>query len=153
MVAFNTICLCECMYSSIVMVSCVYGLSCSYVLYGPIGNAALRFKPDCQVMHICKAILLTLFRNNDFDFERSGVLVRHGAEELVVRMKFTTCPQDFLAHCDVFGLKGANGLTPCPMCDNCLGRRQYFEDSSGFTHVLSPMYCLRLKLIGKQYET
>ena len=141
------------MYYSVVMFSCVYSLSYSFVLYGPIGNTALRFKPDCQFMHICKAILLTLFRNHDFDFQRSGVLVRHGAEELYIRMEFITCPQDFLAHCDVFGIKGANALTPCPMCDNCLGRRQYFEDSSGFTHVLSPMYCLRLKLIGKQYET
>ena len=99
--------------------------------------------------HMCKAILVNLFRNDDFDFERSGILVRHGTEELVVRMKFTTCPQDFLAHCDVFGLKGANSLSPCPMCDNAVGRRAFFEDESGFVHVLSPMFCLRLELIGE----
>ena len=119
-----------------------------FCLDGSFGNAALRFEPDCPFMHVCKAILETLFRKNDFDFERSGILVRHGAEELIVRMRFTCCVQDYLAHCDIFGFKGANALSPCPLCDNCLGRREYFEDSSGFAHVLSPMYWVRLELVG-----
>jgi hypothetical protein len=92
------------------------------------------------VSDIAKAILLDLFRDGDCNFETTGVLMKHGSESQVVQMKFETCPQDWLAQVDMFSMKGQMGLNPCPLCDNCMGRRAFFEDESGFVHVLSPEY-------------
>ena len=99
-----------------------------------------RFMDDNNftTMHLFKAILVFMFRNYDFN-AFTGVMLRHGSEELLVRMVFQASPQDFLAHCEVFGLKGASSLSPCPLCDNVIGHRAYFEDNSGFVHVVSPM--------------
>lgn len=55
-------------------------------------------------------------------------------------MRFASSPQDFLAHVDAFGLKGASALCPCPACDNCIGRREYFDDDSGSCHVYSSSF-------------
>ena len=95
---------------------------------------------NIEITNIVKAIMLDMFRDSECNFETTGVLLRHGAETLVARMKFKTCPQDWLAQVDMFGLKGPKGLNPCPLCDNCMGRRALFEDDSGFSHVLSPVY-------------
>ena len=92
------------------------------------------------IVNIVKAIMLDMFGDPDCNFQTTGVLLRHGAESQLVRMKFKTCPQDWLAQVDMFGMKGAQGLNPCPLCENCMGRRKFFEDDSGFVHVLSPLY-------------
>ena len=106
----------------------------SYVLKKDMKSA------NISIANIARAILLDLFRDTDRNFETTGILLRHGEETQVLRMSFTTCPQDWLAHVDMYNLKGQAGLNPCPLCDNCMGRRAFFEDNSGFSHVLSPVY-------------
>ena len=91
-----------------------------------------------NTMHLFKPILHFSFKHDDFNAE-TGFVLRHGSEELEVLMRFAATPQDYLAHCEVFGLKGASSLSPCPLCDNVIGHREYFEDNSGYVHVLSPM--------------
>ena len=49
-------------------------------------------------------------------------------------------PQDVDAFKHVFSLTGSSGQSPCPWCSNCMGRRRYFEDDSGFAHLHSPHY-------------
>ena len=106
----------------------------SYVLKTQMKTAKVT------ISDIAKAILLDMFRNQDCNFETTGVLMKHGSQSQIVQMKFETCPQDWLAQVDMFSMKGQSGLNPCPLCDNCMGRRAFFEDESGFSHVLSPEY-------------
>jgi len=94
---------------------------------------------DIGIPQLIRAVLFRLWRHHDTNFA-IGVRLRHKAEHLIVRMRFACCPQDFLAHVDCFGLKGASALCPCAACNNCIGRRAYFEDDSGFCHVESPSY-------------
>ena len=67
------------------------------------------------IPQITRAILRKLFGSDtDFNSATTGVPLRHGNEEVVLRMEFKSVPQDFEAHCVMFGLKGASGLCPCP---------------------------------------
>ena len=93
-----------------------------------------------HVRDITKAILLKLFRHGDFNLSQTGILLEHGTEKFLVVLIPTCVAQDYEAHQVMFDLKGPSGLNPCPFCDNCIGRRAYFEDDSGFEHVLSPRY-------------
>ena len=104
-----------------------------------VGKSKMK-SANIEITNIVKAIMLDMFRDPECNFETTGVLLRHGAETLTARMKFQTCPQDWLAQVEMFGMKGQAGLNPCPLCDNCMGRRALFEDDSGFSHVLSPVY-------------
>ena len=97
-------------------------------------------KHAIHVRDINKAILLKLFRHADFNLSQTGIMLEHGAERLILVMVPTCVAQDYEAHQMMFDLKGPSGLNPCPMCDNCIGRRAYFEDDSYFEHVLSPRY-------------
>ena len=117
--------------------------TCSYVQKSQMKNASI------SINNIAKAILLDLFRNTERNFETTGILLRHGSETLIVRMRFATSPQDWLAQVEMYGMKGQCGLNPCPLCDNCMGRRAFFEDDSSISHVLSPMYGLSLLTLNQ----
>ena len=95
------------------------------------------------IPQITKAILRKLFGSeDDFNFATTGVSLRHGAEEVTLRMqRKIIVPQDFEAHVYMFGLEQASGMNPCPCCENCIGiHREYFEDGSRFVRVYSSHY-------------
>jgi len=92
---------------------------------------------DITIPHIAKALLKHFFKRPECNFLETGILLKHGSEAMYLQMRPSCAPQDYEAHEMQFDLKGASGLSPCPYCDNCIGRRQYFEDDSGFAHVLS----------------
>ena len=93
---------------------------------------------DIGIPQLTRAILRKLFGSeDDFNFATTGISLQHNGEEIILRLeaKIVT-PQDFEAHVYMFGLKGASGMNPCPICENCIGiPREYFEDDSGFVHV------------------
>ena len=89
------------------------------------------------IPQITKAILRKLVGSeDDFNFAATGGSLKHGAEEVILRMQpKIVVLQEFEAHVYMFGLKGASGMNPCPCCENCIGiPREYFEDGSGFVH-------------------
>ena len=92
-------------------------------------------KADIKVHHIFRAMFWGLFGNvDDFNFT-TGIFLKRGGRQILLRMKYKSTPQDYEAHVYLFGLKGASSLAPCPLCDNCIGiPRAFFEDDSGFTH-------------------
>ena len=47
-------------------------------------------------------------------------------------------PQDALAFQHIFSLKGSASQSPCPWCSNCMYRVPYFDDDSGFAHIICP---------------
>ena len=66
--------------------------------------------------------------------------LRHGADVVHMYAKYVASPQDERAHKFGFALKGSGGSNPCGSCENCMGRVPFFEDESGFAHVLSTRY-------------
>ena len=98
---------------------------------------------DIGIPQLTRAILRKLFGSeDDFNFATTGISLQHNGEEIILRLeaKIVT-PQDFEAHVYMFGLKGASGMNPCPLCENCIGiPREYFEDDIGFVHVFSSHY-------------
>ena len=98
---------------------------------------------DCgvTVSTMFRAVLRVLFRpGNDFDLFATGIILRHGTESHQVRMRFRCLPQDERAHKYALNVKGNSGCKPCAECDNCMGRCPFFEDASGFIHILSTEY-------------
>jgi len=106
----------------------------SYILKRTMKNYGMH------VRDITKAILFKLFRRGDFNLSHTGLLLEHGNEQLMVVFTPSCVTQDFEAHQVMFDLKGAAGLNPCPYCDNSIGRREFFQDESGFEHILSARY-------------
>ena len=71
------------------------------------------------IPQITQAILRKLFGSeDDFNFATTGVSLKHGAVEVILRMQpKIIVPRDFEAHVYMFGLKGASGMNPCPICE------------------------------------
>ena len=86
------------------------------------------------------AFIRELFLHPDRDFQNTGIRLEHGDRWFTLRMKFAFNPQDFAAHADMYDLKGSSALAPCPHCDNCLGRRGWFDDDGPVAHVYSWKY-------------
>ena len=89
---------------------------------------------------LARAFIRELFLHPDRDFQNTGIRLEHGDRWFTLRMKFAFNPQDFAAHADMYDLKGPSALAPCPHCDNCLGRRGWFDDDGSITHVYSWKY-------------
>ena len=85
-----------------------------------------------------KHVLKVFPKQSEWDFRETGVRIVNGTEVLHVKARFACAHQDLDAHRGVFSLNGCNGCKPCGKCHNCMGRVPYFEDESGFVHVLSP---------------
>lgn len=93
-----------------------------------------------SVGQLLKCVLRSWFLRTPWNLTRTGVRLRRGTDVVHMFGKYVASPQDERAHKFGFSLKGASGLSPCASCDNCMGRVPYFEDESGFAHVLSPRY-------------
>ena len=110
-------------------------LSVGYAMHKKMKDAGIT------VWRLLAMFLKTLFRENDFNMQTTGMILRHEGEEPVfMKMEFACTPQDERALKACYCLTGASGSSPCGECDNCMGRCRYFEDDSGFAHVWSPEY-------------
>ena len=89
--------------------------------------------------HLFKAVLHSFF-GQVWNLQTTGVRLRHGIETVHMYCRYVCSPQDERAHKFCFGLKGSSGRNPCCSCENVMGRVPFFEDDSGFCHVLSPQY-------------
>ena len=84
--------------------------------------------------------VLTSWFGPHWNLQHTGVKLRHGADVVHMYAKYVASPQDERAHKFGFALKSSNGSNPCGSCENCMGRVPFFEDESGFAHVLSTRY-------------
>ena len=89
---------------------------------------------------IARASIRDMFLHSERNLQNPGIRLQHGDRWFTLRMKFAFNPQDFAAHEDMYDLKGSSGLAPCPCCDNCMGRRGFFDDDGPIAHVYSWKY-------------
>ena len=108
----------------------------------PSGIHSERLHDQCKTDHCDHRTSFHsgFFLHPDRDLQQIGIRLQHGDRYFTLRMEFAFNPQDFAAHADMYDLKGANALAPCPHCDNCLGRRGFFDDDGSITHVHSWKY-------------
>jgi hypothetical protein len=97
-----------------------------------------RFKPDHSDHRT--SFHSGYFLHSERNLQNTGIRLQHGDRWFTLRMKFAFNPQDFAAHEDMYDLKGSSGLAPCPCCDNCMGRRGFFDDDGPIAHVYSWKY-------------
>jgi hypothetical protein len=100
---------------------------------------------NITVGHVFMALLRYYFKGHDYNFSTTGIKIKNGSDELIVLARFSCTPQDYLAHVDLYCLKGSSALAPCAECENVIGRRDFFSDDSGFVHVCDHEYkkCIR----------
>jgi hypothetical protein len=112
-------------------------LALRWFTFGYASSAVLQ-EVGANVDDLFKAVIKSWF-GETWDLQTTGVRLRHGDDVAHVYGKYECSPQDERAQKFCFGLKGASGRNPCASCDNCMGRVPFFEDDSGFAHVLSPL--------------
>ena len=111
-------------------------LQLRWFTFGYASCADLR-EAGAEVSDLVAAVLKSWF-GDPWDLQKTGVRVRNGTDVAHLYCSYECSPQDERAQKFCFDLKGASGRNPCASCDNCMGRVPFFEDGSGFVHVLSP---------------
>lgn len=90
-----------------------------------------------------KVFGVLFFPLESFNFEVTGVRIKHWMQEMVVKFKYRVTLADADAHRSLKAVKGSSGIKPCSSCANIMGRCGEFADveSDGSTmHFLSPEY-------------